>query len=165
MVTVDPQDVEPADPGTISFGGTVTINSTSITAVSSVTGLAAGLLIAGPGIPAGATIVTVNSATSTITLSSAATATTTAAPLIAYPANSAALAANGPSAVPGANAPLNQGFFNTAGSGTASANNPAGFAFARNFSQVLGALYGNTLPTDGAGGFFPSGVSSPISVV
>ena len=59
MVTVDPQDVEPADPGTIPFGGTVTINSTSITAVSSVTGLAAGLLIAGPGMPAGATIASV----------------------------------------------------------------------------------------------------------
>jgi len=93
----DNQDVEPNDPGTITFAGIVTSGSAAVTGVTSLAGLAVGLLVAGTGIPAGATIATITSATSTITLSAAATAgATTPTTLIAYLTNAAALAAAGP---------------------------------------------------------------------
>ena len=73
-----------------------------------------------------------------------------------------------------------QGFFNTASGfisstspGTATANTPAGFAFARSFGQSLSALLGSTQgaiatstsnPPTYQGGFFPVGVGGPINV-
>ena len=64
--------------------------------------------------------------------------------------------------------PLNQGFFDAAGTAAASANNPAGSAFARTFQQVLAILYGYTPGTTVStqnyeGGYFPVGVSGPIN--
>jgi hypothetical protein len=64
--------------------------------------------------------------------------------------------------------PLNQGFFDTAGTAASSANNPAGSAFARTFQQVLAILYGYTPGTTVStqnyeGGYFPVGVSGPIN--
>jgi len=66
--------------------------------------------------------------------------------------------------------PLYQGFFDTAGAASASANSPAGSAFARTFQQVLAILY-NYSPSDTAatqtyeGGFFPVGVGGNINSV
>jgi hypothetical protein len=66
-----------------------------------------------------------------------------------------------------------QGFFNTASAfissaspGTATANTPAGFVFARSFGQSLSVLYGSTQPDTYTGGFFPAspGVGGPINV-
>jgi hypothetical protein len=88
----------------------------------------------------------------------------------------AALAAMGPSAItiPSSifspsgptNSVVYQGFFDTAGTATASANTPAGFAFARSFGQVLSVLLGSTQtnPPTYQGGFFPVGVGGPINV-
>ena len=59
---------------TVNFTGTLRSGSTSITDITTTTGLIAGLNITGTGIPAGATIQTVDSATGTITLSAQATA-------------------------------------------------------------------------------------------
>jgi hypothetical protein len=57
------------------FTGTVTSSSSTITFVSSFTGLVVGESIIGFGIPAGTTIISTNTGTSTIGLSAAATAT------------------------------------------------------------------------------------------
>jgi hypothetical protein len=68
-----------------------------------------------------------------------------------------------------------QGFFNTASAfissaspGTATANTPPGFAFARSFGQTLSVLLGSTQfnPPTSSGGFFPGapGVGGPINV-
>jgi hypothetical protein len=73
-----------------------------------------------------------------------------------------------------------QGFFNTASGfvsttspGTATANTPAGFVFARSFGQTLSVLLGSTQgaiaatssnPPTSQGGFFPVGVGGPINV-
>lgn len=161
----DPMDVEPNDPGTISFSGIVTSGSSAVTLVASLTGLAVGMLVGGPGIPAGTTIATITSP-STVTLSAAATAgATTATLLVAYLTNAAALAAGGPAAVPGTSPTAYQGFFDTAGAATSSANNPAGTVFARTFSQVLAVLYGSTVAQTYEGGFFPNGVSGNINNV
>jgi hypothetical protein len=158
-------DVEPNDPGTISFSGIVTSGSSAVTLVASLTGLAVGMLVGGPGIPAGTTIATITSP-STVTLSAAATAgATTATLLVAYLTNAAALAAGGPAAVPGTSPTAYQGFFDTAGAATSSANNPAGTVFARTFSQVLAVLYGSTVAQTYEGGFFPNGVSGNINNV
>ena len=161
----DPMDVEPNDPGTISFSGIVTSGSAAVTSVASLTGLAVGQLVGGPGIPAGTTIATIT-APSTVTLSAAATAgATTATILVAYLTNAAATAALGPAAVPGTSPTAYQGFFDTAGAATSSANNPAGEVFARTFSQVLAVLYGSTVAQTYQGGFFPNGVSGNINNV
>jgi hypothetical protein len=77
----------------------------------------------------------------------------------------AAAAAAGPTAVPSSSPTIYQGFFDTAGTATASANTPAGFAFARTFSQVLSVLYGGVDSNSNAGGFFPVGVAGNINVV
>jgi hypothetical protein len=143
--------------------------------------------------PAGATftspaVTTVTSPTadtytvaqSTITLAQPATATGFGTFYIVIPDNTdvepgdpgtAASSATGPSAIPGTNPAIYQGFFNTAGSNTASANTPSGFAFAKTFQQVLAVLYGYN-STNSAfatqnyeGGFFPVGVSGPINSV
>ena len=88
----------------------------------------------------------------------------------------AALAAAGPSAITippstySTSGPTNpvvyQGFFNTAGTGTATANTPAGLPFARSFGQTLSVLLGSTQfnPPTFQGGFFPVGVAGPINV-
>src|SRR5262249_47544942 len=65
----------------ISFTGNTTNGSPTVTNVSSVTGLAIGMPIAGAGIPAGATIAAVDG--TTITLSQNATATVTGVALTA----------------------------------------------------------------------------------
>jgi hypothetical protein len=83
----------------------------------------------------------------------------------------AALAAAGPAAATSSSPAVYQGFFDTAGSVTASANNPAGMIFARTFQQVLAVLYNynsstSTVATQNyEGGFFPFGVSGPINSV
>lgn len=83
---------------------------------------------------------------------------------------SATTSAAGPSALAGTSPTMYQGFFNTAGSGTASSTStPAGFAFARTFQQVLAILYGynatnNVISTQNyEGGFFPYGVGGNIT--
>ena len=76
----------------------------------------------------------------------------------------AAAAAAGP--VPNANnAALYQGFFETAGTGNATANTPPGFAYTRTFSQILGVLYTSNNPSTYNGGFYPVGVSGTITAV
>jgi len=67
------------------------------------------------------------------------------------------------------------GLFATAGTSTATATTPAGFAFTRTTSQVLSVLFGTvatgsttvTLVSSGttSGGFFPSGVNGKINKV
>lgn len=67
------------------------------------------------------------------------------------------------------------GFYATAGTSTANAATPAGFAFVRSTSQVLSILYGSvasgnttvTLATSGttSGGSFPSGVNGNIKKI
>jgi len=162
--TSDPLDVQPNDPGSIVFGGTTTSGSTTVSAVSNFpAALVAGLQVSGPGIPAGTTIATV--ASPTITLSAAATASGTAVVLAAYPATAAATALLGPSAVSNTSPSVYQGFFDTAGSATATSLTPVGFAFARTFSQVLQVLYGSTATSQYQGGFYPNGVSGSINVV
>ena len=162
----DNMDVEPNDPGTITFGGVLTSGSTSVTGVSALTGLAVGMLVSGPLIPAGTTIATIT-APATITLSAAAAAgsTTTAVILAAYLPNAAALAAKGPQPIRLTSPACYRGFFDTAGAATSSANNPAGSTFARTFSQVLAAFYGNATPQTYQGGFFPTGVGGNIFTV
>ena len=97
----------------------------------------------------------------------------------------AAAAAMGPAAIAippsvySSSGPTNptvyQGFFNTASAfispaspGTATANTPPGFAFARSFGQTLSVLLGSTQfnPPTSSGGFFPGapGVGGPINV-
>jgi hypothetical protein len=84
----------------------------------------------------------------------------------------AATAAKGPQVIAGTSSnPIYQGFFNTAGSGSATANAPAGFAFTRTFGQVLAVLL-NTNATNAImttqnsqGGFYPVGVSGNITAV
>ena len=66
---------------------------------------------------------------------------------------------------------LNQGFFDTAGTSSSSANSPAGAAFARTFQQVLAVLYGYTplVTSTGTqtyeGGFLPEGAGGNINSV
>jgi len=170
-----------------------TNKTTSITAVSSTAGLLVGQLISGAGIPANATITVISG--STITISAAATATTANQALfvgtavITISANAtasgkvtisvinadadvqpfdpgtAALAAAGPSTLSKSSPAVDQGFFDTAGAGTSSANTPPGFAFARTFSQVLAVLYGSAVIQTFQGGYYPVGVSGNINVV
>jgi len=77
----------------------------------------------------------------------------------------AALSAAGPAASPSLQPSVNQGFFNTGGASSSSGNNPAGFAFARNFSQVLAVLYANATPATAKGGFYFVGVTGKIIAV
>ena len=62
------------------FTGTMTNNSTSVTAVSATTGLAVGQFVTGPGIPGGTTIAAIGSGT--ITLSAAAVVPPTASGIV-----------------------------------------------------------------------------------
>lgn len=281
----------PSTAKSTTFTGIVTNGSTSISLVSSVTGLAVGQLIAGPGIATGATITAINAGTSTLTVSPKSTATSSVVPTgnitqgsniltsisgvtgvlvgqpisgtgipsgatvsaigtntITFSGNAATLtnvavpitvtspttlfgggtsvtsntttaitspttqtytigqsvvtiagnanqtgvntyyvaladpqdvqpgdpglaatSATGPSAVAGTSPAMYQGFFNTAGGATSSANTPPGFAFARTFQQVLAVLYGynstnSVISTQNyQGGFYPNGVSGQIN--
>jgi len=111
------------------------------------------------------------------TIVMSANATATAAATITLPSDTndvmpfdpgtAALAAAGPSQVSSGstNPAVDQGFFDTAGAGTSSGSVPAGFAFARSFSQVLAVLYGSTTTATFQGGFYPVGVSGNITQV
>ena len=136
-------------------------------------------------VPAAQTITVI---TGTISISNPATATgtttitsVTADPMDVEPADpgSAAAAAAGPSAlatssnsVSGVTPTVYEGFFNTAGTATGSASNPAGFAFARTFTQALSVLYNvaanapASVPTQyTGGGFFPNGMNGNIHAV
>jgi hypothetical protein len=214
---------------TVQPTGLSTSGSNTLTSVSSVAGITVGLSITGTGIPTGTTVTALG--TNTITMSAASTLTVSpvtvtcptaqtlvaggtalttptteavtsptneaitvglTAITIAQPATvtgifplyvvladnqdvqpgdpgTAALAAAGPAAIAGISPPIYQGFFNTAGAATSSANTPAGFAFTRSFQQILAVLYGynasnSTITTQNyQGGFYPFGVSGPIN--
>jgi len=80
---------------------------------------------------------------------------------------SAAAAAAGPTAQPGTTPPVYQGFFNTAPAG-GTGTTPAGFAFARSFSQVLQILFNKSTSLTSqatSGSYFPSGVNGTINGV
>ncbi len=83
----------------------------------------------------------------------------------------AALSAAGPAAISGSSPAVYQGFFNTAGAATSNGSTPAGFAFARTFSQVLQVLinYNASNSIDAnqnfEGGFYPVGVNGVINVI
>jgi hypothetical protein len=62
----------------VNFTATTTNGSSTLTSVSSVTGLYVGMLLGGTGITGGTTITAINSSTSTITMSAVATANGTA---------------------------------------------------------------------------------------
>ena len=68
----------------LSITGNITLNSESVAAVSSTTGIVAGMPITGAGIPSGTTVT--NGGTDTLTLSAEATATATAVALSVGPA-------------------------------------------------------------------------------
>jgi hypothetical protein len=72
----------------------------------------------------------------------------------------AAAAALGPTLNPASTPAFYQGFFETAGSGNATANTPPGFTYARTFSQVLAVLFANNTPGTYDGGFYPVSLSS-----
>jgi hypothetical protein len=120
------------------------------------------------------TLVTVTPSLATATLSQAATTTgiqtvivegTDNMDVVPNDPGTAALAAAGPAAIAGTSPAIYGGFFDTAGATTSSANNPAGSAFARTFSQVLTVLYGSTAAQTFQGGFFPNGVAGGINFV
>jgi hypothetical protein len=173
----------------ITFTGTTTSGSATITSASSITGLVAGYAIGGAGIPAGTTILSASG--TTVTISANATATATAvtltantalqltnctAPIAPYTVNGTLYAA--------CTAPQYQGFFATTGSGTASNSSPpaSGFVLKRTPSQVLSVLFAASpgaapaapaLPSTQVppissvittGGFFPQGVNGQIAV-
>ena len=93
-------------------------------------------------------------------------ATTDPEEVVPYDPGTAALAAAGPVPDPSSSPVAYQGFFATPGSSNATSTNPAGFAYARSFSQVLSVLYGSTStsPPIYYGGFFPTGVAGGINV-
>ncbi len=77
---------------------------------------------------------------------------------------SATAAALGPALDTSSSPPVYQGFFATAGTSNATSATPAGFAYARTFSQVLAVLYGGTGTGNYEGAFYPEGVSGNINV-
>jgi hypothetical protein len=78
---------------------------------------------------------------------------------------SATAAALGPALDTSSSPPVYQGFFATAGTNNATGATPAGFAYARTFSQVLAVLYGGTATGTYEGAFYPEGLSGNINVV
>jgi len=88
------------------------------------------------------------------------------AEVVPFDPGTAVLAAAGPVIDPTSSPAVYQGFFATPGSSNASSTTPAGFAYARTFSQVLSILYANntTNPPIYEGGFFPVGVAGGINV-
>jgi Ferritin-like domain len=77
---------------------------------------------------------------------------------------SATAAALGPALDTSSSPPVYQGFFATAGTNNATSATPAGFAYARTFSQVLAVLYGGTGTGIYEGAFYPEGVAGNINV-
>jgi len=69
------------DPSANVFTGNTTSRSATVASVSSFVGVTAGSVITGAGIPAGTTVLSINTGTSTLVLSQAATATATGASL------------------------------------------------------------------------------------
>ena len=114
-----------------------------------------------------------------ITISEAAIATGSGTATIATPdpyevvpvdngvgaASPAATSALGPALDTSSSPPVYQGFFATAGTSNVTSSTPAGFAYARTFSQVLAVLYGGTATGTFEGAFYPEGVSGNINVV
>jgi hypothetical protein len=92
-------------------------------------------------------------------------ATSDPAEVVPFDPGTAALAAAGPVIDPTSTPAVYQGFFATPGSHNASSTTPAGFAYARTFSQVLAVLYANNATSIYEGGFFPIGVAGNINVV
>ena len=156
IATSDPYEVVPNDNG--AYAATITSGSATVH-VTTIAGLAVNQVVIGTGIPAGTTITAINSTALTITLSAAPTASSTS---FSVPA----LALAGPAIDPTSSPAVYQGFFATPGPGNASSTTPAGFAYARTFSQVLSVLYASntTSPPTYYGGFFPNGVSGNINV-
>jgi hypothetical protein len=174
-----------------SITGTLTKSSTSITAVSSVTGLAVGQNITGTNITAGTTITAISGTTLTISIAAAAAATAQAlvvgAGSITLSAKASATSASqtygvgdtdsfdvapadpGSASAAAAGPTPSAGFFDTAGTANAGVLAPPGVAFARTTSQVLTILYGTAgvpaTPTIAKGGFFPSGVNGVITTI
>ena len=110
----------------------------------------------------------------TITISQAAITTGSGIATVATPdpyevvpvdPGTAALAAVGPALDTSSSPPVYQGFFATAGTNNATGATPAGFAYARTFSQVLAVLYGGTATGTFEGAFYPEGVAGNINVV
>lgn len=82
------------------------------------------------------------------------------------------VATTGPALNPpgGGTSPLYQGFFDTAGTTSSSANTPPGCIFARTFQQVLAVLYAYSTASTSTtqnyeGGFYPVGVTGNITSV
>jgi hypothetical protein len=162
------------------------ITGTGIPALTTITGVATGTVTMSASATATITAAeTVTVGRGNLTISANATATgaaiinvITGDPLDVepYDPGTAALAAAGPSPITlpasvysstGPTTPtVYQGFFNTAGTGSATANTPAGVAFTRSFGQVLTVLYATTLtnPPTYQGGYFPVGVAGSINV-
>lgn len=95
----------------------------------------------------------------------ATVATSDPAEVVPYDPGTAPLAAAGPVIDPTSTPAVYQGFFATPGSSNASSTTPAGFAYARTFSQVLAVLYANNATSIYEGVFFPIGVAGNINVV
>jgi hypothetical protein len=138
----------------IYSGGTV-LTSPTLTALSSATTEA---LTIGLG------SITISQPATASGFITATIATTDPYEVVPYDPGTAALAAAGPVPDPTSSPAEYQGFFATPGSSNASSTSPAGFAYARTFSQVLGVLYGNTAISTYEGGFFPIGVAGNINV-
>src|SRR5208283_951037 len=139
-------------------------------------------IISGGEVLTSPTISTVNSPSTetltigqgSITISEAAIATGSATATIATPdpdevvpvdPGTAALAAAGPVLDTSSSPAVYQGFFATAGAKNATGATPAGFAYARTFSQVLSVLYGSTItsPPTTYGGFYPESLNGNIN--
>jgi hypothetical protein len=149
----------------------VTLTSPALTPISS-----GGTVLASPALstfnsPSAQTF-TVGQGTITISQPATATAVVTAtvatsdpAEVVPFDPGTAVLAAAGPVIDPTSTPAVYQGFFATPGSNNASSTTPAGFAYARTFSQVLAVLYANNATSIYEGGFFPIGVAGNINVV
>lgn len=183
LVEIQNSTVPYTPAGYFEFFGVLTKGSTTVTNISSVTGIAVGQVLTGTGIASGTKVTAVSAADSTITLSTAATASTSANsvtlivttspgdPMDVKPADpgSASAAASGPSLVAGSSPAIYQGFFATAGTANSNSTTPAGVAFARTTSQVLSVVYSNAgaAPNPGVagGGFFPGGFTGIIKTI
>ena len=159
-----------------TFKANTTSGSTSLTGATTLAFLQAGQVIAGTGIPVGATVTSYDPVGLTVTISAAATATGSQVSLTSYDSmdvapgdlGTATLASAGPANIAGKTVQYT-GFFATSGAATATSVVPAGTAFARTTSQVLSALYATTFaaPNPGVfkGGFFPSGFNGIINTI
>ena len=127
--------------------------------VSTVSSPAAETLTVGQG------TITISEATLTTGSGTATVATPDPYEVVPVDPLSATAAALGPALDTSSSPPVYQGFFATAGTNNATGATPAGFAYARTFSQVLAVLYGGTATGTYEGAFYPEGVSGNINVV